>query len=192
MQARRLYCIIIVFSLLIHSIGGRGVYSEDGSFWYLNLTSTNATTGDFEPQWNLINSSGAASPVYPANVGDPATADLHPGFRTFSKSHLDKVTVPGDTLLWLWGGYGVDETYGNQLFNDVWYYSTSNGTWRHVAGGKGAYYRSGVITPPNEPAPRFFAARFFPDASGSVIHTYGGIGSNNRTQNSKVTLKKID
>jgi hypothetical protein len=137
------------------------------------MTAENPTTGEFQPSWTFINSSHDASPTYPDNPGDPAGPYWWPGNRTRSTTHVDKASVPGDTLLWLFSGFAIDSTSGNvSAFNDAWYYSVNAGFWRFVAGQKGAPNLAAISL--NEPGPRVYTPGFFTDDTKTVLYLHGG------------------
>jgi hypothetical protein len=129
---------VLFLTLLLHVgqiLGTNFSPYFDDSMWYLNLTAVNGTTGDFQPTWTMIrNNTQNISPSYPASAGDPGSSSLWPGGRSSSGTCVDKISSPGDTLLWLWGGGGTIGWY-----IDLWYYSVNDRTWRFMSGPQGQF-----------------------------------------------------
>jgi hypothetical protein len=153
---------------VMYSLGGRVGYNAysatafDGKFWMLDLRAP--STG----YWALLGNY-PLNGNYSANAGDAGTADLHPGARFGGGAVVDYMTVPGDTLLWLFGGvaYGANGSTSGP-HNDLWYYSVNAGTWRFVAGSK-------TINGTGPPARSHMAMWQSADSSSLVI--WGGLSS---------------
>lgn len=140
------------------------------------MTSLNPS-GNFQPNWTLVASVITRTVVYPTNAGDPGTPQLWPGPRSHSPACIDKVSVPGDTLLWLYGGSSQNGDSSTSIFEDLWYFSVKNNTWRFMGGRKGNMYElenTGII-PEGLPGPRWMTSLTM-NVEGTKLLLFGGDG----------------
>ncbi len=149
--------------------GGYG-YDSLGTHGYLNdLWEYNPTAGT----WTWVSGSNVdfASGVY-GTQGVPSTSNV-PGARYDAISWTDSA---GN--LWLFGGYGYSSGSA-VLFNDLWKFNPTAGTWEWVSGSNsvfasGVYGTQGVPSTSNVPGARDNAISWT-DSTGN-LWLLGGYG----------------
>jgi N-acetylneuraminic acid mutarotase len=124
--------------------------------------------------WAWISGSSLvrAAGVY-GTLGTPAASNS-PGARQGASALAD----PAGSL-WLFGGQGYDAAGTRGSLNDLWEFSTSNGTWRWTSGssavnGSGVYGSLGTGSTGTAPGARQDAASWI-DSSGR-LWLFGGQG----------------
>ncbi len=120
--------------------------------------------------WMSGSSTHSAPGVY-GTMGSPASSNV-PGGRYQSISWVDP-----DGDLWLFGGYGDDESGGNSLLNDLWRFDGTYWTW--MSGSKTidspAFYGiKGLPAASNVPGARHQSVSWV-DANG-YLWLFGGSG----------------
>ncbi|MFY0673377.1 MAG: T9SS type A sorting domain-containing protein [Bacteroidia bacterium] len=84
--------------------------------------------------------------------------------------------VDNDNNFWLFGGYGLDKTLYDGLFNDLWKWDGENWTWisgSNVINKKGVYSNIGVGNLKNVPGSRTNSSAFIKNGQ---LHLFGGYG----------------
>jgi N-acetylneuraminic acid mutarotase len=156
-----------------------------GNLWLFGGSGNDSSTaGDLSDLWkfdgsnwtwvsgsNTVNHAG----IYGAK-GIP-DADNMPGARNSAVSWVD-----GSGNLWLFGGYGKDNTGAYGGFNDLWKFNGSNWTWMSGASTlyeTGVYGTKGTPSATNMPGAHASAATWI-DGSGNLWF-FGGSGRDNFT-----------
>lgn len=153
--------------------GGYG-YDNVGNDDVLNdLWKYNIATN----QWTWMSGSNLSgqSGVY-GTINVP-NANNVPGARMGAAAWMD---ASGN--LWLFGGFGYDNTANVSILNDLWRYNTSTNQWTWMGGSSsasaiGIYGTMGTPSAANVPGSRMFSA-CAKDASGN-FWLFGGFGSGN-------------
>ncbi len=143
-----------------------------------------ATSGYLNDLWRFDVTSGQWTWMSGANVGYPAQVGVYgtkgmaaagnvPGGRHGAVSWTDAY---GD--LWLFGGYGYDDTVYAGRLNDLWKYNIAANQWTWVGGSDatnapGVYGTKGVAETANVPGARSGAVTWA-DSSGNVLWLFGG------------------
>ena len=124
-------------------------------------------------RWTWIKGDNAVEEVGVYGTKGVANATNKPGARYVSTSWADT-----SGCLWLFGGYGYDETTAGNL-NDMWKYNTSTNQWTWVSGDKiidqhGNYGTQGVPNSNNKPGARYVSS-CWKDPNGE-LWLFGGYG----------------
>ncbi len=149
---------------------GGGGYAEIGSgslndLWRFNITSK---------EWAWM--SGSKIPNQTGFYGMKGVPDVinHPGARNYSVSWTDT-----DGNLWLFGGWGYNESGNIGWLNDLWKFDIISKEWAWMSGGKniveyGVYGTKGVPDITNCPGGRFVSVSWT-DTDGN-LWLFGGLG----------------
>lgn len=124
-------------------------------------------------QWTWVKGDNTLEQVGVYGTKGVANATSKPGDRYLSTSWLDE-----NNNLWLFGGYGYDETNAGNL-NDLWKYNPSTNQWTWVSGDKiidqhGTYGTQGVPNSNNKPGARYVSSSWT-DPNGE-LWLFGGYG----------------
>ncbi len=144
--------------------GGYGLDSTAAGrlndLWKYDGTNWTWISGD-----NIVNKTG----VYGTKgIADPLNK---PGSRELAVSWIDS-----NNNLWLFGGYGLDNTAAGRL-NDLWKYDGTNWTWAsgdNTVNQTGVYGTKGTADPLNKPGSRELAVSWI-DSSNN-LWLFGGAG----------------
>jgi len=129
----------------------------------------------FEPatvQWTWI--SGSDSVNLSGHYGPPTDPLNMLGARSGGLCWMDS-----DGILWLFGGYGYDDTIYAGSLNDLWYFDPATGDWTWEKGSytrnqNGTYGTKGVPSQLNMPGGREIAVEWI-DSSAN-LWLFGGLG----------------
>lgn len=148
-----------------------GGYGYDGSSTGMlnDLWKYNPATN----KWTWVNGDNAIEqPGAYGTKGVPGTSNK-PGARYISTSWTDN-----SGNLWLFGGYGYDETVAGNL-NDMWRYNPATNEWTWISGDKtvnqvSIYGTQGMPNTTNKPGARYVSSSWT-DAGGE-LWLFGGYG----------------
>lgn len=148
-----------------------GGYGYDGSSTGMlnDLWKYNPATN----KWTWVNGDNAIEqPGVYGTKGVPGTSNK-PGARYISTSWTDN-----SGNLWLFGGYGYDETVAGNL-NDMWRYNPATNEWTWISGDKtvnqvSIYGTQGIPNTTNKPGARYVSSSWT-DAGGE-LWLFGGYG----------------
>jgi N-acetylneuraminic acid mutarotase len=103
-----------------------------------------------------------------------------PGGRYGSRTWTD---ASGN--LWLFGGYGLDESSTSGILNDLWKYNPSTNQWTWIKGDEmidkpGVYGVQGIADAANKPGARYVSVSWID--SNDNLWLFGGDGFNGSTQ----------
>ena len=140
---------------------GAGILND---LWKFN-TSTN--------QWIWVNGNNTANNVAIYGTKGLTAATNKPGGRYVSAGWQDEA---GN--VWIFGGYGFDETYAGNL-NDMWKYNPSINQWTWMSGDKlrdqkAVFGTQGEAAPTYKPGSRIVGSAW-KDAGGGLC-MFGGYG----------------
>ncbi len=150
--------------------GGFGFDSTD-TFGRLNdLWEYSPASND----WTWISGANTVGAKGVYGTEGVAASENMPGARNNANGWVD---AAGN--LWLFGGYGLDSTGSDAIFNDLWKFSPSSDEWTWVAGSNtgaasGVYGTEGVAAVSNVPGGRYGAVSWI-DSSGN-LWLFGGDG----------------
>lgn len=148
--------------------GGFGYTANDIGF--LNdLWKYETATG----QWTWVHGNNAIGMPAVYGTKGVAAASNRPGSRYGSKTWTDN-----SGNLWMFGGYGMDETNAG-ILNDLWKYNIETNTWTWVNGNKtidqpGKYGSQGIGATSTQPGARYLSNSWM-DSQGN-FWLFGGYG----------------
>lgn len=148
--------------------GGFGFGSN--SFGFLNaLWKYNPASSEWT--WMKGDSTVDQPAIYGTKGVTSATSN--PGARYGSQTWTDQ-----DGNLWLFGGYGFDETTAG-ILNDVWKYDPATNNWTWINGDTlveqtGVYGTKGIASPANKPGARYVCSSWKDESDN--LWVFGGYG----------------
>ncbi len=153
--------------------GGYG-YSGSASGILNDIWKYNPSTN----KWTWVKGDNAVEQVGVYGTKGIANATNQPGARYVSTSWTDAYNN-----LWLFGGYGYDETSSGNL-NDMWKYNATTNEWTWMSGDKiinqaGVYGTQGQPNMANNPGARYVSSSWS-DANGD-LWLFGGYGFDNNS-----------